>query len=1117
MEVYADSNVRHFEEDGGCVVNVSEEIVLLVRPEDVDLKALFKEFDSTLRAELRTLLTMKYGGAVERYGLLNFNAAFLEERRQIPVGFLLRGAGTKLAVFQDQAVVTALINLGMIPSTTPHGRPRQRYPRESGSMGDMLCTLPYEQQRQIIDQILYADLDGVLRTNQRDEIGLKALRVMLHESRKVVDTLKLLADWMEQQVASPDMSRGAFHGKGSGKLFAPLWFGQFLASRGVWLFPLRFFDRLLAFYPDHLRPLLPLLSVPHHTRDIADTIIASAPPSKTSLQQSLGVFVMAALSSTMWSARRFCPEPLHQMKLFYGTENGVRSASINHIYKVLSGAFEIDLRARDEARLLRGRKKINSTEAFRWTNHPTRQNTRLITTIFKRSVTEIPEHTRALAEEMRGLLGTFKVENMRTVEAALNLFLIYTLLLKPEEAPARLRDIRAEAHVRSFASPGETYWQFLSERCPESNAKTSTMSKMRQLWQAGSIRDGYASLLECPFDPRRDTFGSDKRERGRAGRTLEQEVIDLLIEFNKEGDYAFARGLERYHFVVRNPEGRYEKVFWPAVPIALEIGLRMGLRLRSTRWLDSGEGDEKWYDPVEMRYEPNRLRCAVVDRQQFLIRKVVLDDAHRSEVNGMFVNVAKGGAYQSPYFPEELVDAICRMRDLQVRYNPMRAPIPAIDNKALRPDTDQSLFVTAFPLLREPDDLAGTISEDVVRSYYKAFMKYAQPLVEARLGRPYPLIDVDLEVVLTTIHDLRRSFVTNGEEAGVPISVLRVQLGHKADAMTNKYNHVRDHRIHAKVQQATYNHGLIEAVAQDDPNALAEMAAQIAATMGEDAPVSRRMREMETGGRPAVLDMLLHCFCVSGDCNTGGRVVRGVRQPVFRPRACGGCIHRGSGWAHRAGIVTRTRLLTIEIRLVAKQRADLNRKIDEAEAQGRLVHSLERTRNATEYLYRNLTNELRLEQEWLRKVDAAATAARLAGRSPSSIVLANGTFDFDKVETSQGQIHDFELLHSVLKDVILIPAAILELPPSVPLEFERQVRQILRANRQEDVLYRIPEAQRTESLVAIGDLFLDAFGDPDEFQRLVEASDQGIPDDAIAHIAVAIRKAASSPKMVSSH
>lgn len=1116
MDLYADSSVVHFEEDGRCVMNVSENFVVLARPEEIDLKVLFTEFECRCRAELRSLLTMQYGSAVERYGLLGFNEAFSEERRQTPVGLLLQGAGTKLAVFQDRAVVTALINLKMIPATTPHGRPRTRYPRESGAMGEMLCGLPYERQRQVIDEILSADLDGVLRTNQRDEIAMTELRRTVHGRLPTAKILTQLADWMDQQVAPPDRSSDAFHGKGSGKLFAPIWFGQFLASKGIWLLPLRYFDRLLAFYPDHLRPLLPIMSVPAHSRDIADSVIASAPKTKTSLKQATSAFVMAALASTMWSERRFCPAPLLHMKLLYGTENVGRSASINHIYKVLSDSFEVDVRSRGEARLLNGRKRVESAIAFRWVDHPNKANTRKISRILRWAAppTTIPDHTRALAEEMRGLLCTFKVQNMKAVEDALNLFLVYTLVLKPVEAPLRLRDIRTEDHVRSLASPHETYWQFLNERCPDSNAKTSTMSKMREIWHAASIRDGFATSLECPFDPRRDRFGTDSRERGRAGRALEQIVIDTLIEINRENDYAFARGVERFHYVVRNAEGGYEKVFWPAVAIALEITLRTGLRLRSARWLDSGEGDEEWYDPVAMNHRPNALPCKIPGRQQFFVRKIVLDDARRTEVNGMFVNVAKGGPYQSPYFPEELVSVVCRMRELQIRYNSMGKPIPAIDDKHRRPNTDPDLFAEVFPLLRTPDKLSATISEDMVRSYYKSLLIYAQPIIEVKLGRSYPLVDVDLDLVLTTIHDHRRSFVTNGEEVGVPISVLRIQVGQKSNAETNRYNRVRDHRVHTKVQQATYDRDLMEALAQDDPKAFEEMVMQVAATSGENSLVVRRLREMAERSGPALLDMFLHCLCVAGDCETGGRVVRGTRQAVWRPRACAGCIFRASGWAHRAGIVTRTRILTIELRLAAKQGEELNRKVEEAEAHGRTAHALRRTQDAAEYLYRNLANELRLEREWLRKVDAAARAARAAGRTPSSIVLANGVFELEKVETSSIQIHDFELLQSVLKDVIFIPAGILELPPSVPMEFERQVRQILRANMQEDVLYRIPEAQKLDSLVAIGDLFLDAFGDPDDFQRLVEASEKGIPDEAIIHMAAVIRRAADDPKMI---
>ncbi|MGO7856842.1 VPA1269 family protein [Rhizobium ruizarguesonis] len=1118
MEVYSEAHVKYFDQDGGCTVNVSDHIVLLANPQTIDLEALWWEFDQTLRRELGTLLKMEYGAVVQKYGLLNFNERFMVARHKTLLGLFLRGKGSKLHVFENAPVVRALVDLELIPGETPHGKPRQNYPRDAGAMGDFLATLPRQTQLQVIDRVLNDDLDDLIRLGQRETLGMSELETTLFGGKpRTVDALRSLADLMESNVAPVDRSKGVFSGAGTGRAYAPIWFAQFLAARGVWLLPLRFYDRILAFWPGHLRPLLLLLSVPPHSRDVADGILATFDRDLTSLRQVPNAFVMAALSSTMWSERRFCPSALFHMKMHYGTEDHGRSSSINHIYAVLAEAFDVDYRERGEARLLDGRKRASSIEAFRWVEHPTASNMKKASRILGQDWKEItiPDHTRKLAAEMRELLPTFQVQNMRAVRNALEFFLIYSLVLGPELQIARLRDITRHDHVRSEVAPHETFFEFLLSRCLTTGADSarSAMSKMQDLWKASAAKGGYDRHVPCPFDATFDRLPSKKKERGRAGRALEKEVIDLLIDINRAGGWAFAKTLGSSYYVVRNSEGVFERMFWPLAPLALEISLRTGHRLRTVRWLDSGEGDERTYDPMTMTHRPNSLPCAVEGRKQFAIRYLRLDDADRTPVNAMYLCVAKSGAYESVYLPEELIEPICELRNLQIRYNPINKPVPAVDNRQRTAETQDGLFADVFHLFRTPDRFQDVVSDSKMRTYYKAFLKYAQPIVAEKLGRDYPLVDLERDLVLTTFHDHRRSLVTNGEERGVPISVLRTLLGQATNEAANGYNHVRSRRIHAIAQQGTYDAALIEGIAQNQPQALASILDQVDAVAGRDSPAARRMREVVNGTRPAFLDIFMHGLCIVGDCATG-KIKGGHRIPMWRPRACGGCIYRGTGWAFRAGIVNRINLIMIELRMSGSRSIELNDRIGKESAKGRPVKALERGRAAEEELRRNLTDELRLEQDTLQRIDVAAKAARLAGRSPNSVVISNAVFDFDKVETVENRVHEFELLLSVMRDVVIIPAAAIELPSAVPFEAERQVRAILRANELEDVMHRIPESDKIEALVAIGDILLDLFGEVEEFQRVLDESRSGIPQPAIEAVAGRIRKAALRPSGV---
>jgi hypothetical protein len=1102
MEAYSDGFVKFVEEDGGCVVNVSDHVVLLDPPDAINLAALWREFESSLRQQLRALLSMKYGEAVRKYPGLGFVVKHADERRDVPLAFIRNGMDRKLTVLKDPALVKALVKLELISPMTPHGKLRQRFPRLRGGMGEMLSRLDYPLQVAVIEQVLEMDLDDVLYFGQRDCLGMRSLHELVASNRPVIDILHELAAMIEHELEPVEAGQGIFAGNGSGRLYAPLWFGQFLASSRVWLLPFRFLPKMNVFYPDRLKPLLPLLSVPPWCRDIANGIMASAPREKTSLRQVVPVFAISALASTMWATRRFCPAALFEMKRIFGTVDGTRSSSINHVYRVLTDTFEVDIRQRGDARRLNGRKRQSTIEAFYWVDHPDSSNLKKVSRFLGRSVNEIkiPPHTVELANEMRGLLNGFKVQNMRPVQYALEYFLIYTVMLDPAIAPRRLRDIRRELHVSSIASPHETFLQFLEARCEKSHSRQSAVPKMLEIWKIAAARDGFGNLLPCPFD-RDDRVEAPEPKGTKAGRALDAEVIDLLIEINRADDWAFARSLGESYYVARHPDGHYENVFWPAAPIILEFTLRIGVRLKSARWFDSGEGDEKTYDPVSMSYDLNESDLAVRGRNQFVVQKVVLDDAARTVVNGTWINLAKSGPYLIPYFAPELLQPVQMMRDLQLKYNPIRAPIRAIDDKQETPYTDYEQFAWVFPIFRTPDPLSATISEDKVRHYYKEFLEYAQPIVEARLGRPYPLVDIDLDVALTTLHDHRRSYVTNGDEAGVPMSVMKVVLGHSTEAMTHKYNHVRDHRVHASIQAATYDQNLISSVAEGSHEALAAMATQAALVVGSESNAARDLREMSNGVRPAVLDFLGHCLCVNGDCATGGPLKNGKRQPVFRPRACGECRYRATGWSHRAGVLMRRNILTFELRQSAAKSDQLNVRIEKDEAAGRNVSALKRLSASEDHLRRLLTKELRLEEEWLVKIDAAAQAARRAGRSPSAVVLAGEAINLDEVETSLQTVHEFELLHMLMQDMVLIPASIVDLPPAVPLEFEREVRQILRANSLEECLYRVPYEDKTETLIAIGGLLLSVFGEVSEMQRLMESSAKNIPNSAIDSIA----------------
>lgn len=104
----------------------------------------------------------------------------------------------------------------------------------------------------------------------------------------------------------------------------------------------------------------------------------------------------------------------------------------------------------------------------------------------------------------------------------------------------------------------------------------------------------------------------------------DRAALQLISEENRKDDFGFARryGQRGFTFTLLNTEtGIEDEVFWPAVPITVEVLINSGARNSAARWADSGEGDQLLAHRHEPTSVPNRLPTAAKGRAEAFIQK----------------------------------------------------------------------------------------------------------------------------------------------------------------------------------------------------------------------------------------------------------------------------------------------------------------------------------------------------------------------------------------------------------------------------------------------------------------------------------------------------------------
>ncbi|KQY03700.1 hypothetical protein ASE23_12955 [Rhizobium sp. Root73] len=1082
IEFVDDENTVSSAEDGGCITNVSSQIVLRRLPSCSELVELFADFEAVFRQALYDLWAMPCGEIEAKYGAMNFNQG-VEGRDAIPYAFIAHPMKSQFYLIESGAVRRALAG-------NRDGKPVRRLSAKGLTPKEMIAQMSRDDQLRIVKRLSDGNLDETISLGQTCVVGWASLAARVNQAqdtKKFFDELaSMVDDFFRVQVVN--MKGGSR--KGDGRRYAPAWFGQYLVTKGIWLFPQSFLSDIRNLYPNKYRPLLSWLSLGPELRDVAEHgLRLEEDKSKSTLKTSLNVFVIAALSSSMWEYRRFCPAALVVLKSSAVRQNEVRyhevtSSATNHAYKRLAAHLNVDLKTRPEAPLFLQKKRLTSpgVRPFDWCRAPSKKNTQLAARIAGKEVTSVPSFLKYWADDMTSTLTHYGVQTVSTIIDCQNAWLIYLYCLGEDLAPKSLMEVDRLKHVNSGFEGDSTFVNFLRENDLNPQVQIRAISVMQRAWTFFRAANGMVGNAHNPFDAKLDPPVREKSRKAKSARkAIQHDIYQIIYDEHVRDDFAFARSLPEQYRRLKTPgEDHWSDHFWPAVPLILMAIMRYGLRLKSARYLDSGEGDEYRYDPHTESMVENSLVTVKVGRQVgFLQGLEIIESGSPRTIPRVFVASGKTGAYGFDYCDLDIAEAFVNFVKLQETYNPISRPIKAIDSRDSSDFANLGNTADVFPAFREPDGgFVTAISGEKVRWYYIKLLEHCEPILKEKLG--YPVTLVRDGRALIQLHAFRVSANTHLRQAGGTPEDAQALLGHKNPYMAEYYFNPSDEDSYRALRTAMKSkEAMLAKASEGDKTALHELAKEIEDLEGGPTVAARALRNAAELELPPPFVLFDHGIC-TGTCETGGPTVNRRPTPVWRRHACSSCVHRATGPKNLQGLCTRTNMLAWEIRQSIRRSADLNSSLEKVEEDGGSGATI-RSAIQREFQHRaNLEKEHQAEFLNIKKYEAAA-----AKIGPNAIFgPQSGRFD---LEFKMREVHEFELLHTLIKDLELRPALRVDFDPSVELEWQRVIHAIVRSNSLADVVYR-PNVPERRAMIAVGDTILDKFPEPSMLQLLIDSS-----------------------------
>lgn len=883
---------------------------------------------------------------------------------------------------------------------------------------------------------------------------------------------------------------------------ARYFFGKWLHQRGVWLFPLGIWTSVVVIVPESLRPLYRKVVQNANMvkfRSLYDEWTSAHSKGATTVDLYRKVLLFVDHTTT-FAAENFPTEPgffeyFRQWERSYFERNQAAVATgIRFLWRFTHHFHGIELPDDHSSLRLAGKSKLLNREAWAWVDDP-RVKTKgglYETAVGKPEPEAHPDYLVSWAVRMRELLPHLEVKSPSNQIAHLTQWLLYLCCL--DAPPASFSQIVRAHHINSAGNPDFfTFMDFLKARDLSIDVRNSALTTLRHMWVLDATQRN-ADGRGCPIDVKIDKFKRGAAGGGRIGRThrdaIEPEILQVIIEENRRGDFAFSRSrrsarnnLIDYRTVMDPATNKPVKEWWPGLAVLIDLLLFIPLRKMSARYLDSGEGDESTLDITTLEYRPNILPTSTKGRREcFFIRAPV--SLKRGDYQlGMYVNTNKTGKpYDVPWIEETVAHNVSRLIAWQQRFNPIAKPVLCKDMEADRQYAALHLIQDSYPIFRDPDDpINEPVTESRVYDYFYALLRHCEPILTEKLGFEVSLFDGDTPRF--DIHSLRVTGVTILLENGVDPKIVKELVGHASLEMTWHYHAISNYNIRKQISDAfeKYRPGLREFSNLSESDLTRLKANTVNTRPDQDPDFSFNLLTEKVRANDPQWEILPHGICPGGACSSGGREHKNVHQALHRERACSLCRFRVTGPMFLHGLVLHANTLMWEIKQSQRRIADLRERADVAEDEGKdpslFLGQVTHEREACDRLFEEWFAEI----VYIRRCEDLLASWAVSG-ADNSLPTAVETVDKGAVTVEMNESHELRLLHDLLQDSQTVAGV--TLPRGVEEDRNEILLQIAKSNDLDQLFYRMDRETARQAFSLFAETLLQHVASEDEIDGL---------------------------------
>ena len=301
---------------------------------------------------------------------------------------------------------------------------------------------------------------------------------------------------------------------------------------------------------------------------------------------------------------------------------------------------------------------------------------------------------------------------------------------------------------------------------------------------------------------------------------LPTRYINMLKNIITSDNYAWPKTLKN-EWSVHNGE----KIWSPVTSYLVLLKLITPIRTHQLRYLDSGEGDQYYFNYNIWNWEKNKTYLYENLKDYKGVLKRLIDNNTQKELIGLYINTNKtkdtysdSKGYTIPWENKEIIKIISDLTIWQKKYNPVTTPLKwiHINDVQLKKKSKEDLMNLGenFFLFRDTynENPEEPIMDFRVQYYWKMLLGELERRVnkERKLSDENPIYFIEKWqgkkplVAYYDLHSLRVTILTALHQVGVPYSILSKYLaGHSTIIMTMYYVKYNQSHISETLNDAT--------------------------------------------------------------------------------------------------------------------------------------------------------------------------------------------------------------------------------------------------------------------------------------------------------------------------